>query len=502
MTLQIYQWQACSAWFCSSAGDRVEGPGVEAMLWSLADLGAARIASLVACANALADPILRSCPRVVKIILLPLRDGFSFNVFVRMAAATALAVALVFLRVVTSLAGIISPELTFGILKMHRFMVFLGLTYRSQFVHIDTHRSGANPIQSCINDQCGRANIVGSVLHTLRGPLERNEMLPRCHEVWQRAVRHAQEQEDDDDFSVSSEESGSSIEEEDDDFAVPSEEDDEIVWREPEPPAALEPHEAAALEGEFGRPVIVPHPLLEVFQGKFSEAIHSEALAMCRQNLYTKEEMEDMVTAFTPAMYRATCKAIEESFQVMEAELSLASRDITITELVQENGRRMVLKDAFLEDGETVTVQEERLADGQIVRSLPSSVPEGRACAVEQTTLSEDEGIGIHHVLMADGRLIQGEEAGGLEEWKLQLVEIVLLINGMTERMRDRLLYYLCADEERIHRVRPGLPNRSANPVIDRCFKLIVEFYTTFVAHHMPEDSSALQRAFTLSDID
>jgi hypothetical protein len=103
--------------------------------------------------------------------------------------------------------------------------------------------------------------------------------------------------------------------------------------------------------------------------------------------------------------------------------------------------------------------------------------------------------------LLADGTELAGADAGGLEEWNAKLKEILLLINEMPDAACENLLYYLCADEEAIHRVRPDLPPRASNPTLDRCFRLIIEFYTTFIAHHMPADSSALQQAFSLDEI-
>ena len=205
----------------------------------------------------------------------------------------------------------------------------------------------------------------------------------------------------------------------------------EDIWRIAERQALED--EIRGIEEQFRRPVHVPHPILEIFQGKFAAALHSEASALYQQNLYTREEIEDMVTAFPAVMHRATYKAIVESFRLCGA--------------------------------------------------------------------AYDEKAHLGEVLLADGTELAGADAGGLEEWNAKLKEILLLINEMPDAACENLLYYLCADEEAIHRVRPDLPPRASNPTLDRCFRLIIEFYTTFIAHHMPADSSALQQAFSLDEI-
>jgi hypothetical protein len=153
--------------------------------------------------------------------------------------------------------------------------------------------------------------------------------------------------------------------------------------------------------------------------------------------LYTKDEVEDMVTAYQAIMNRAVLKAFERGFQVVETEHWWGSE---------------------------------------------------------------------HSLALADGRAIEGSAAGGLEDWKDKLIELKQLLrptghaDHLTDDERALLPLYLCADLGRCRTVRHDLPELSTLPRVDRCFKLIGEFTTTFVGHHMPSDGGALGRAFSLPD--
>ena len=67
-------------------------------------------------------------------------------------------------------------------------------------------------------------------------------------------------------------------------------------------------------------------------------------------------------------------------------------------------------------------------------------------------------------LVLADGRAVEGQSTGGLEEWKDKLIEIKQLLRA-TGR----------ADLDRCRAVRQDLPELSTLPRVDRCFKLIGE---------------------------
>jgi hypothetical protein len=457
MTVTIYEMHAASACLCFEAKEAFEQPSALSKAEAVGNLALARLFSLAACAKSVSDTVLMFWRRVVKIVAIPFFSNFSFDSFARMAISTALAVTLTALRILSSFGGIISPELTFGVLKLHRFLLYLGCVYRSQFSYIGSaFPPPLNLIQNRINDQRWRCGIVTYVMRHVNEVESRHEILSRIrfqNDVWEPAERQALE--------------------------------DEVT----------------RLLEDFRRPVLVSHPVLETFQEQFSKALHREALTLCQQNLYTKDEVEDLVTAFLPVMHRATYKAIVETFRLTEKDLSLGNRDIISKEIVLEDGRKIILKEVLLADGSAATVQEAPLIDGQIIRSMPTSVPVGRLCKIERRALHDGERICLDNVALVDGREVAGGCAGGLEHWKQQLLEILILFHAMPEADRDALSYYLCADEGRILRVLPAYPNISTRPILDRCFKLIIEFYTTFVAHHMPSDSNVLLDAFALPEI-
>ena len=56
----------------------------------------------------------------------------------------------------------------------------------------------------------------------------------------------------------------------------------------------------------------------------------------------------------------------------------------------------------------------------------------------------------------------------------------------------------ICVQISSVAEKKAPFPILAAVPQIDRCFKLITAFSTTFVDHHMPEDTAALRSAFVL----
>ncbi len=456
MTVGIYEIQSEAARLCSDAEQAFVEPYALSKVEAVADLAIARLFSLVACAKSFADTVFVLWRRAVKIIAIPFLDFFSLNSVVRSVIATVLGVTLTGLRIVSSLAGVISPELTYGVLRLHRFLLRLGLIYRSQFSYVGTLPPPLNQLEGRINDQRWRWGIVTNALERIDDVEVHHRLLPREGfgiDVWSPAERHALAE------------------------------------------------ELTFIVEEFGRPVQVPHPILEEFQKSLPANFHSAALELCRQGMYTKDEVEDMGTAFLAVMYRATYKSIVASFRLIDRELSVQRDEIILTRIQVGDGQRVVLKDVRLEDGRQLTVKEEPVRNGAIMRSVTLVSPIGISHSSERRALQEGERVCLDDLVLADGRRVEGTDAGGLEDWKSQLIEILLLCRGMSAADLFDLSFYLCNDEERLARARADLPMLSARPALDRCFKLIVEFYTTFVAHHMPSSATAMQEAFSLPEI-
>ena len=135
MTLIVYSGQLIAEEICSGAKREFEQPVVGAKLEAIITLIAARGLSLAACAYSFGNAVFSSGKRAIKIICIPLDEAFSPDAIVRTSIATALIVSLVFLRVVSSLGGFVSPELMFGVFKVHRFLFRLAVSQISICSH-------------------------------------------------------------------------------------------------------------------------------------------------------------------------------------------------------------------------------------------------------------------------------------------------------------------------------------------------------------------------------
>ncbi len=453
MTIAVYEMQAVSMQMCTEAKEAITAPRVPPKLEAIACLVGARLCSLAACAKATADVFLLSLKRVIKIIVIPFAERLSCNSFVRMAIATALCVAVMALRFFSSLAGVVSPELTYGVLRVHRFLLFLGLLYRAQFPIIGILPPPLDMLTSRINELRWRTNIVDRVLRRIDSVEARHgtiSTLTFYNDIWA-----------------------------------------------PEEGQALADELALVVE-EFNRAVQVPHPILEVFQAKLTSNIHREALAVCHAGLYTQDEVEDMTTAFLAVLYRATYRTVCETFQLCERELTL--REPQLTEVIVNVGgdKRVRIREVLLDDGTPCCVKEELLPGGHVMRMETAVAPIGESRTIEHRMLRAGEKVCVDDIVVADGHAIEGVSAGGLEAWKQHCIELLLLVRGMSPATSDALLCHLCSDEGRMRTARPDLVPLALDPVINRCFKLIVEFYTAFVAHHLSSDTRALQAAFTI----
>jgi len=417
MTVGIYEIHSWSATLCDSAHEALFQPNIESKVEIIGDLVLARLASLCAAARAVTESLSRFILRFCKAGIVPLVYDFSARGFFRAVVGVALSATLIALRILSSVAGVVCPELVFGVLRLHRSLLWWGLFNRAQQLNLnlplrpelqgalDTERVRQQTVQYTINRIDEREGRGAEVSH---------DIFRRA--IWNPALTQALR-----------------------------EESDRVLGLGGGAPhggaagAAVPPlgGGAAPLGGAFWDAVHVAHPVLEAFQRDLLGAIHEEALAVRQEGLYTKDEVEDMVTAYQAIMNRAVLKSIERGFQVVEIGHWWGSK---------------------------------------------------------------------YSLALADGRAVEGRAAGGLEDWKDKLIEIKQLLRAtghadhLTDDERALLPLYLCADLDRCRTMRHDLPELSTLPRVDRCFKLIGEFATTFVGHHMPSDGEALGRAFSLPD--
>ena len=429
MTIGMYELQSWSANMCHEAHEALLRPTIQSKAELVGCLALARLASLCAIIRGIEESVTRIAFRLVKpFVLLLIYDGLTVRGCCRAAVGIAMAVTLTALRIVVSAAGIICPELTFGLFRLHKSLLWLGLWNRTQNWHPILRRdveNNADPI---------RRRVLQIVMESINEREQNNFNISHSsfnHDFWSPSVTRAIRE-----------------------FAPPD----------PPPNFALflnnlfAPVQVAHNLNNFLAPVHVSHPVLETFQQHFVEAIHEEALAVCRQGIYTKDEVEDMWTAYRAILNRAALRVVDEKMRL-----------------------------------------------------------QGRILTLE------------------DGRPIKGQPAGGLEEWKESLVELKQILSSMNPADRKILLLHLCADPDRcngkmkqiLSSMSPAdqevllphlcvvpdplcadpdpykgkkisLPGLGSAPSIDRCFKLIGEFSTTFIDHHMPGDISNLRQAFEL----
>jgi hypothetical protein len=480
MTMQIYDLQYAAAFSCYEAKkDLFEECGIICKAEAIGQLALARIFSFGCLLKSLSDVFIKTGFRVAYSIVQPLvRDGFSFKVLVRQTIALALLISATALRILCSLGGVISPELTFGVFKLHRFLLLLGLIRKSQF---STNRIFARLAEVAQNP------LIAQLLNRVSGLIS-NDI---NDQGWRwKIVSHAMQK----------------IEESETAHTWFTREDYKRIWETAEREALVEElapllENARTLLEQFFQPVRVAHPDLDQFLSTFSTHLHSQALMLCREHIYSKDEIEDMMTCIEPVMYRATCSAIKGLFQRGETELSLRNRDVRVTELELGDGQIIVLKDVVLADGNCATVKEAPLSDGQIMRSVVNAVPIGRPRNIEQRRLHDGEKIVVDDLIFKEGGRSVENASGGLEQWKQKLLEIVILLNGMSAEAEKVLLDDLCHDEPRISRVHTGFRPIAERPSHARCANLIVEFVTTTISRRMQEDSTKLQKALTLDEI-
>ena len=424
MTIGMYEIQGWSANLCDSAHEALFQPDIESKVELIGDLVLARLASFCAAARAVTESISRLVLRFCKAGIVPLVCDFSANGFLRALVGVALSVTLIAVRILSSIAGVVCPELVFGVLRLHRSLLWWGLFNRAQQLNLNLIvRADFRAALHRLDLQ----NIRQQTLHYAIDRIDQREWRGEevSHEmfsnsIWNPAFRQAFREECDRVFGH--------------DAGAPHDGGAAAV---PPPGGGAAVDGFAPLGADFWAPVHVGHPVLETFQSALVGAIHEEAVAVRQEGLYTKDEVEDMVTAYQAIINRAVLKVIEKGFRMEEIEHWWGKES---------------------------------------------------------------------SLVLADGRAVEGQSAGGLEEWKDKLIEIKQLLRatGRTDHLTDDeralLPLYLCADLDRCRTVRQDLPELSTLPRVDRCFKLIGEFATTFVSRHLPPNGEALGRAFALPD--
>ena len=101
----------------------------------LGDLFLARLAGLCAAVRSIEEVLSMTFWRTCKAVIEPIIfDGLLHGSY-QAIVGVALVVTLTALRVLVSTAGIICPELTFGVFRLHKFLLWLGLWNRARSWH-------------------------------------------------------------------------------------------------------------------------------------------------------------------------------------------------------------------------------------------------------------------------------------------------------------------------------------------------------------------------------
>lgn len=477
MTISLYEMQSAAAFCCSEAKEDLDQPESGSKLECLGYLVMARCLSLLANIKAITDLVPSLFSHTLKIIHIPIAGGCSFDTIVRVAISIILVASLAMLRIAISIGGILTPELTFGVLKLHKVLLYWGLFCRAQYFEIATV---PNQWRGFINPQLWVAIISQYGDQRFRSDI----------------VRNAGESIYDQELNRSS---------------FVRENFRQTIWNQAITDALLA--RLGIFLGDFLHTVRVPHPILEEFQKSFLDNLHGEALSLLQKKLYAADEIEDQITAWNAVINCAVYKAIISSICYTEKEVALGRGEISITRLRMADGKKAVFKDLFLSDGNTLTVREIELTNGAICRSLAKRedvdgiVQRGSGRIELEERVEQVEGrVKVYNLTLADGRVIEGGDAGDLDLWRDSLLEIVLCLQEMDDADKEALFYYLCTDEERIAKVRSDLRPLTDNPAenpkrkrLYRCFQLICSFSTIFMARNLPPDTRSLQDAFKVT---
>lgn len=390
MSFELYQVQSSSAHLCVSAREVFAEPWPESKLRAVEMVVRARLMNLQTgfIETIKAIHLGRWVVRCVKAIVIPMCENFSLYGMSRSVFLVGLLVSIIALRVLSSVAGIISPELTFGLLRTHRFLLWLSLIQRSERAIIGRGLPGE--LQAIVAQMDSRRWRAGAVREAFRLIDEVDDTRTRLN--------------------------GGEFRDQ--------------IWR----PALQQSlmTEIERVQAEFNQPVHVSHPVLEQFQRKLIELIHQEVVAVVREGLYEKDEVEDMFTAYQAVVNRA-------SFQFIESELNVSAK-------------------------------------------------------------RDPSGLITYDLTLVDGTKIEGDRSGGLEGWKKKIIDMKLLLWEVPTEQKALLPLFLCADTERCRRIQADLPEVASLVLINKVFKFIGEFTTSFVNHHMPTDGAVIQRAFSFGE--
>ena len=172
--------------------------------------------------------------------------------------------------------------------------------------------------------------------------------------------------------------------------------------------------EGPAPEDPFWLPVSVAlPPALQAFQTRLLDAIEQEAKSVYDEGLYSAEEVRDLTTAFIPIINRATFRIVREEPQVMKGALAVVS----------------------------------------------------------------DE---AKHMADVD--------------------ELKKNIDKLSPEEKGFLPYYLCTELDRCRRVQPDLHDLDSLPDVKNCFEKIIELANRFVLRHMPSGERPVD-AFSLPSV-
>jgi hypothetical protein len=495
MTMAIYDIQAASAAYCTSAYRAYSTPRLSVGAEIVKNIALARLKAFEAFAKSIFDLTLLTWFRIIKGCTAA--DGEnSKRAFSRKCIAVSLAVTLVVFRLVISFGGVILPEVTFHLVRAHRLLLWAGLTCRSQLSdprrYISTH--GIRP--SMIDTQRWRHLIVRKAVAMIDNDSSDRWQTGFDVAIWRRAERAAADEEYQrlrSKGSVSCAGSAACA-------SPPPAARARIAVRPPEESSSAVrdflPPDLQGIPESFWNPVRVPHPLLDAFYDAFASRLHPEVEELCRQNIYTQAELSDICTALKAVVYRALAKTVVATLVVSENVLvprrgSLQSLAVTV-----HGNEERYYSCVRSDTGQRVTVCESMLPCGvplRLVKQMPKEAQNIRPLPPVSGQLS------YHELSWVDKREISNQNAGGIADWKAQLIELRLLIESLSEDEYRLLPQYLCADDERVRACWKGLPNRGDYPVIDRCFRLIVQFAVDFVEPHMHlMRGNVLQAAFVL----
>ncbi len=288
MTVTTYDMQRAAELLSADACRGFEEGSIEGIGQGLVLSIASRAVSLLALSFS-STTFAKTPVKVFRSVYKIFDDEFSGRALIRVAIAISCVALLAFGRLIVSACGVISPEITYGYLRMQEHVLWLGLYCRAQTHAFPEHVS---EMIDRVGDQRARLNIVGAAIRLLKGAEavdteEDGISLQFTDRIWRLAIRTVEE-----------------------DHAMPDafEFSRAILGRAPVialpadrylPPP--DPDELAAYMGAGGHPflgsVVVPHPIYSAFFQQLATSMHNAVIQLDREEIFSREELEDGVTA-------------------------------------------------------------------------------------------------------------------------------------------------------------------------------------------------------------